>query len=174
MTWGEVLAVFLRAAFLSMNGSTTLALLQEDLVQRLHVLSPAQFATGVVVGSATPGPLGYGCIALGYLADGWRGAIVATFTSWLPAFLALPLSAGYRRLEGRRWIAGATWGVAATGTGLLIALAVTLSLGTVGGGGRAGWVQTGIGVGVIALLARKVPITVVLLVAAVVGVVFLR
>jgi chromate transporter len=102
MTWPDLLIVFLRAAFLSANGGTTLALLEQDLVQRLRVLSPADFSTGVAVGAATPGPFGYGCIALGFLADGWRGALVATLTSWLPAFLSIPLRqpGGWRGSRG--------------------------------------------------------------------------
>ena len=130
MTWSEVLSVFLRAAFLSVNGSTTLALLEQDLVKRLRVLSPADFTTGVAVGAASPGPLGYGCIALGFLADGWRGALVATLTSWLPAFLAIPLRLFYRKLEGKPWMGGLSWGIAASGTGLLFAMVA--NLGTAG------------------------------------------
>jgi chromate transporter len=178
MSWGELWLVFLRAAFFSMNGSTTLALLQQDLVERLHVLSPAQFATGVVIGCASPGPLGYGCIALGFLADGWRGALVATFTSWLPAFLAIPLRAGYRRLEGRKWISGLTWGVAAAGGGLLLALAGSLTMETLRFDPRAGtlkgWPETLLGGLVLLLLVRRLPIILVLVMAALLGALFLR
>ena len=169
MNWGRVLLVFLRAAFLSVNGSTTLALLEEDLVERLHVLSPADFATGVAVGSVSPGPLGYGCIALGFLADGWRGALVATFTSWLPAFLAIPLRAGFRKLEGRAWLTGATWGIAAAGTGLLLAMTVSMAIGSV-----QDWKDIALGLCVLALLFLRAPAAVVLALAALIGVLFLR
>jgi chromate transport protein ChrA len=105
MTWLEALSVFLRAAFLSVNGSTTLALLQQDLVGRLGILTPAEFSLGVSVGAASPGPLGYGCIALGYLADGWRGALLAMFTSWLrvrSTFVAVGRNSGSRSALMRR------------------------------------------------------------------------
>ena len=169
MTGAEVLAVFLRAAFLSVNGATTLALLQEDLVQRLHVLSPSDFAVGVAVGAASPGPFGYGCIALGFLADGWRGALVATFTSWLPAFLSIPLRAGYRRLEDRAWLAGLTWGVAAAGTGLLMALAANLTVHSL-----TGWREALLGIVVLVLLFRRLPAPVVLALAGAAGALFLQ
>lgn len=169
MSSAQVLAVFLRAAFLSVNGGTTLALLEEDLVRRLHVLSPAEFGVGVAVGAASPGPFGYGCIALGFLADGWRGALVATITSWLPAFLSIPLSAGYRRLEGKAWLGGLTWGVAATGAGLLVALAVNLTAHSL-----TGWREALLAALVLALLFRRLPAPAVLALAGAAGALFLR
>jgi chromate transporter len=169
MSGAQVLVVFLRAAFLSVNGGMTLALLEEDLVKRLHVLSPSDFAVGVAVGAASPGPFGYGCIALGFLADGWRGALVATFTSWLPAFLSIPLRAGYRRLEDHPWIEGLTWGIAASGTGLLLELTVTLTTRSVTGGREL--VLAAI---LLLLLFRRLPALHVLLVAALAGALFLR
>lgn len=169
MSGAAVWIVFLRAAFLSTNGGSTLALLEGDLVKRLHVLSPADFALGVAVGAASPGPFGYGCIALGFLVDGWRGALVATITSWLPAFLAIPLRAGYRQLEGRLWVRGLTWGVASSGTGLLLGLAVTLTASAV-----IGWREAGLAILVLLLLFRRLSAPVTLLVAGIAGALFLR
>ena len=169
MSGAEVLVVFVRAAFLSTNGGTTLALLEGDLVKRLHVLSPADFALGVAVGAASPGPFGYGCIALGFLADGWRGALVATFTSWLPAFLSIPLRAGYRQLEHRFWVRGLTWGVAASGTGLLLGLVATLTASAV-----IGWREALLAAFVLLLLFRRLSAPVALLLAGLAGALFLR
>jgi chromate transporter len=169
MSWEQVLVVFLRAAFLSINGSTTLALLKEDLVDRLHVLTPADFATGVAVGAATPGPLGYGCIALGYMADGWRGALVATLTSWLPTVLVVPLHAFYRRLMGQPWIGGAHWGVGAAGTGLLVALVLSLSANSM-----VGWREALFGAVALVLMSRGASAPVVLVLAAGAGAWWLR
>jgi chromate transporter len=169
MTWGELLTVFLRAAFLSVNGGTTLALLEQDLVHRLHVLSPSEFSTGVAVGAASPGPFGYGCIALGFLADGWRGALVATFSSWLPAFLAIPLRSLHRRLETTRWISGLTWGVAAGGTGLLLAMTANLTVDAL-----RGWREVVLGALLLLLLLRRRPASLALLAAALAGALFMR
>ena len=169
MSWGEVLVVFLRAAFLSTSGNAVLALLEQDLVTRLHVLSRSQFALGVAVGAATPGPLGYGCIALGFLADGWRGAIVATITSWLPPLLAIPVRSGMRRLEGRRWMSGVLWGLQSAGAGLLLALAVGMARDAV-----TGWREGLLTAGALVLLFRKVHPGVVLALAAAIGALLLR
>jgi chromate transporter len=169
MTWAQVLVVFLRAAFLSVNGGMTLALLEEDLVTRLHVLSPSDFAVGVAVGAASPGPFGYGCIAVGFLADGWRGALVATFTGWLPAFLSIPLRAAYRRMQDHPSIEGLTWGIAASGTGLLLELAVTLTTRSV-----TGLREFILAALLLLLLFRRLPAPPVLLVAALAGALFLR
>lgn len=169
MSLPELLAVFLRAAFFSVNGGTTLALLEEDLVRRLGVLSPEQFATGVAIGSASPGPFGFGCIALGFLAAGWTGAVVAALTSWLPAFLAVPVRAVYRKLEERPWVDGVRWGVAAAGAGLLLSMLVALGATSVTGI-REGAVL----VAAAALLWRGVPAPAVLVLAAAAGAVWLR
>jgi chromate transporter len=165
----DLAVVFLRDSFLSFNGSSLLALLEQDLVRRLHVLSPADFATGVAVGAASPGPLGYGCIAVGFLAAGWPGALVATFTSWLPAFFALPLRAVYGRLERQPWVAGLTWGVSAAGTGLLGALALGLTARSV-----TGWREAILGVLLLLLLFRRLPVPAVVALAAAAGALFLR
>lgn len=169
MTWSEVLVVFLRAAFLSTSGNAVLALLEQDLVGRLHILTRAEFALGVAVGAATPGPLGYGCIALGFLADGWRGATVAMLTSWLPPLLAIPVRSGMRRLEGRRWMSGVLWGLQSAGAGLLLALAVGML-----GDAVTGWREAALTVGSLVLLFRKVHPGVVLALAAGVGALWLR
>jgi chromate transporter len=169
VSWGDLLTVFLRAAFLSVNGSTTIALLKEDLVDRLRVLNEAQFATGFVIGSVSPGPYGFGAIAMGFLADGWRGALVATFTSWLPSFLVIPLRAGYQRLEGKPWMAGMTWGVAGAGAGLLIALTVGLARTTI-----MSFREATVTAIVLALLAARVPIAGAIAAGALLGAIFLR
>jgi chromate transport protein ChrA len=169
MSWSEVLIVFLRAAFLSTSGNAVLALLEQDLVVRLHVLTRSEFALGVAVGAATPGPLGYGCIALGFLADGWRGATVAMLTSWMPPLLAIPLRSGMRRLEGRRWMTGVLWGLQSAGAGLLLALAVGMTKDAV-----TGWQEGLLAAGAMVLLFRKVHPGVVLALAAGVGALFLR
>ena len=169
MTREQLWWVFLRAAFLSVNGSTTLALLKEDLVDRLKVLSSEDFATGVAVGASTPGPLGYGCIALGYMAAGWEGALVATLTSWLPTALVLPLHAFYRRLKGRPWIGGVHWGVGAAGTGLLLALVLSLAANSI-----TGWREALLAAVALLLMLRRVPAPLVLALAAAAGALFLR
>jgi len=166
LSWLEVISVFLGAAFLSVNGSTTLALLEEDLVRRFRLLDPQQFATGVSIGAASPGPFGWGSISLGFLADGWRGALVALFTSWIPAFLAIPLRAGYRRLEAFPWMAGAGWGVGAAGSGLFVGMAYSLAET-----GVSTPIQAAItGVALLALLFGASPLLVLLLAAGAGGI----
>lgn len=169
MSGFELAVVFLRASFMSFSGGALLALLEQDLVRRLHVLSPAEFATGVAVGAASPGPLGYGCIALGFLVAGWPGALLATVASWLPAFLALPLRAVYRRLEERPWVRGLTWGVSAAGTGLLGALALGLTVRSM-----TGWREAVLGAIVLLLLLRRLPAPAAVGLAAAAGALFLR
>lgn len=164
MIRGDLVVAFLKAAFLSVNGSTTLALLKGDLVDRLHLLDAQTYATAVAIGSSTPGPLGYAAIALGFFAAGWAGALVAVFTSWLPAFLSLPLYSLYGKFEKRPWITGVTWGVGAAGTGLLMSLVVGLTVTSL-----TGWKEALLAAISLWLLTRKISPVLVLLASGVVG-----
>lgn len=168
MSRTELVIVFLKAAFLSVNGSTTLALLKGDLVDRLHVLDAQTYATAVAIGSSSPGPLGYGAIALGFFAAGWGGALLAAFTSWMPAFLSLPLHAFYGKLEKQPWLAGVTWGVGAAGTGLLVSMIAGLSISTL-----SGWKELLLASAALVLLTRKTSPVTVLLLAGIGGAIFL-
>ena len=131
-------------------------------------LAGAVFATGVAIGSATPGTSGYACITIGFLADGWRGALVATITSWPRAFL-VPLRAGYRQLEGRPWVEGAKWGVASADTGLLLAMVHGPARTLLPGGPEIALAQL-----TVLLLSRRISPAEVLALAALSGALFLR
>ena len=129
-------------------------------------MSPTPQKVALVTGAAR----GIGlAVAKRFLADGWRGALVATFTSWLPAFLSIPLRAGYRRLEARPWLGGLTWGVAAAGTGLLMSLAVSLTVHSL-----TGWREVMLGIITLVLLFRRLPSPVILAIAGLAGALFLR
>jgi chromate transporter len=168
MSGTELVLVFLKAAFLSVNGSTTLALLKSDLVDRLGVLDAQTYATAVAIGSSSPGPLGYGAIALGFFAAGWAGALLAALTSWMPAFLSLPIHAFYGKLEKQPWLAGLTWGVGAAGTGLLVGMIVDLGVDAL-----TGWKAPVLaGISLLFLMRKASPVTV-LLAAGVVGAIVL-
>ena len=74
------------------SGYVLLAFLDADLVQRFGWLTQGQLLDAVVVGQVTPGPVFTTATFVGYVLQGWRGALVATVGIFLPAFVFVGLS----------------------------------------------------------------------------------
>jgi chromate transporter len=74
------------------SGYVLLAFLRADLVHRWGWLSDAQLLDAIAVGQVTPGPVFTTATFIGYLLAGPLGAIIATLSIFLPAFLFVALS----------------------------------------------------------------------------------
>ena len=110
------------------SGYVLLAFLRGDFVTRLHWLTEGQLLDAVAVGQVTPGPVFTTATFIGYLLDGWRGAIVATIAIFLPSFIFVALSGRVIPHIRRSPSAGAFLDGVITGSLALMAV-VTLSLG---------------------------------------------
>ena len=94
VTTGGVFAYFLKiGALLFGSGYVLLAVLREDLVNRMHWLSESQLLDGIAVSQATPGPFFTVATFLGYVLSGWRGAGLATVGMFVPSFLYVAVTA---------------------------------------------------------------------------------
>lgn len=105
--WGGLLTIgapsllglffcFLKAGSLLFGGGyVLLAFLRADLVESLRWLSETQLLDAIAVGQFTPGPLFTTATFIGYILKGPQGALVATIGIFLPAFVAVALSAPY-------------------------------------------------------------------------------
>jgi len=83
----ELALLFLRVGAVSFGGGTSvLAELQHELVDRRAALSQQQFLTAYALGQATPGPGILFLVPIGFYAAGAPGAVVA-----LVAFVTPPL-----------------------------------------------------------------------------------
>lgn len=93
-TTSGVFLYFLKiGALLFGSGYVLLAVLREDLVQRLHWLNETQLLDAIAVSQATPGPFFTVATFVGYLLAGWHGAGVATLGMFVPAFTYVALTA---------------------------------------------------------------------------------
>jgi chromate transporter len=158
--------IMLRAALLSTTGTGNLPIVHQDLLSRGWA-NDRQFAESLAIGQISPGPTGLWVISLGYLVDGLRGAAVTLVAIVLPPLLVLVLVQGLYRRWGHH---PATQGFV---RGLGLAVAGVFVMVLTGIMNTAGWNPTNlmITLGAIVLGAtRRVPVVVVLLLAAIVGI----
>lgn len=106
------------------NGVTIMPLVQADVVDTYHWLSPAQFADGIALGQITPGPTLITATFVGYKLAGFWGATLATFAMFSPSIvMTLIFTEVFTRLRNLRFIRGALAGVMSSFVGLLAVLA---------------------------------------------------
>lgn len=111
------------------NGRVMVPLLQDGLV-RTGALTLGQFLYAFTLGRITPGPANLYVAALGYLLHGWLGALLAVVVVVAPAFLIVPLHAGYRRFEHAAAVRGFGRGITAASVGLIAASTVEIGQST--------------------------------------------
>jgi chromate transporter len=106
------------------GGLTMIAFIQEQVVNRLHWLSPQEFIDGLALGQFTPGPILMVAAYVGYKVAGIVGAVVAAGAVFLPSFLlmlsVLPM---FDRVRTLKWTRAALKGV---GPAVIGVLAVSL------------------------------------------------
>jgi chromate transporter len=79
-------------AILYGSGYVLLAFIRADLVERWHWLTETQLLDAIAVGQVTPGPVFTTATFIGYVLGGTRGAMVATFGIFVPAFFFVAVS----------------------------------------------------------------------------------
>jgi chromate transporter len=89
------------------SGYVLLAFIRSDLVERWHWLTETQLLDAIAVGQVTPGPVFTTATFIGYVLGGTRGALVATFGIFLPAFVFVAASGPLVPRIRRSPIAGA-------------------------------------------------------------------
>lgn len=74
------------------SGYVLLAFLRAEFIVRNPLITERQLLDAVAVGQFTPGPVFTMATFVGYLIQGWRGAVVATVGIFLPSFLFVACS----------------------------------------------------------------------------------
>lgn len=74
------------------SGYVLLAFLRAEFVLRHPLLTERQLLDAVAVGQFTPGPVLTTATFVGYLLQGWRGAVIATVGIFLPSFVFVAFS----------------------------------------------------------------------------------
>jgi chromate transporter len=126
-----VYLLLLKATTTSFAGMGSLPQIQQDFVQTYRVLSDEQLSQAVLVGRATPGPMGAYVVAVGYFAAGLPGAIAGWLAMITPALLAIPLLTAIQRWLHLPRMRGAVDAVVIASVALLVVSGVTLTMDAV-------------------------------------------
>ena len=119
--------LLLKATMTSFAGMGSLPQIQQDFVQTYRLLSDEQLSQAVLVGRATPGPMGAYVVAVGYFAAGWAGALAGWLAMITPALVAIPLLAAIQRWLHLPRMRAAVDAVVIASAALLVAAGVTLT-----------------------------------------------
>jgi chromate transporter len=137
-------AIFLRMGSATFGGGLVmLPLIESEVVNTHHWLTHQEFADATALGQITPGPVLITATFIGYRVAGTLGALVATISIFLPAFLmTIAAASSLRRFRSNTQVQSFLRGVAPAVVGLLIAAALSL--------GRAG-IHSWVGVAIMAV-----------------------
>lgn len=147
-------AIFLRMGSVTFGGGLVmLPLIESEVVNTHHWLTHQEFADATALGQITPGPVLITATFIGYRVAGTLGALVATISIFLPAFLmTIAAASSLRRFRDNEQVQAFLRGVAPAVVGLLVAAALSL--------GRAGihsWLGIAIMLAAIFTLVRYRP-----------------
>lgn len=121
-----VYLLLLKATATSFAGMGSLPQIRQDFVETYQFVSDDQLSQAVLVGRATPGPMGAYVVAVGYFAVGWPGAIAGWLAMITPALAAIPLLAAIQRWLRLARMRAAIDAVVIASATLLVAAGVSL------------------------------------------------
>lgn len=122
-----VYLLLLKATVTSFAGMGSLPQIQQDFVETYRLVSADALSEAVLVGRATPGPMGAYVVAVGYLAAGPAGALAGWLALITPAFAAIPLLVTVQRWLHRPRVRALVDGIIVAGATLLVPTGVGLA-----------------------------------------------
>ena len=136
--------IFLRIGSVTFGGGLVMApLIESEVVNNHHWLTHQEFADAFALGQITPGPVLITATFVGYRVAGTLGALLATISIFLPAFLmTIAAASSLRRFRNNEQVQSFLRGVAPAVVGLLVAAALSM--------GRAG-IHSWVGISIMLL-----------------------
>ena len=121
-------AIFLRMGSVTFGGGLVmLPLIESEVVNTHHWLTHQEFADATALGQITPGPVLITATFVGYRVAGTIGALVATISIFLPAFLmTIAAASSLRRFRNNEQVQAFLRGVSPAVVGLLVAAALSV------------------------------------------------
>jgi len=103
------------------GGFTSVPFMFNQVVSIRHWMDGPTFLNGIALGQITPGPIVITATYVGYLLYGAVGAVIATFSVFLPSFLiVVAITPFFDRLRGTRYFNKVIRGVSVSFVGLLL------------------------------------------------------
>ena len=166
----EIGAFFAYAgSFVFGSGLAIVPFLYGGVVTEHHWLTDRQFVDAVAVAMITPGPVVITTGFIGYLVSGFWGALVAAVATFLPCYLLTVITAPYFKKHGRHpSIVAFVDGVTAAAIGAITGAVIVLGQRSI-----TDWVTAVLAIGTAVALwkYKKLPEPVIVLLAAVAGLV---
>jgi len=146
--------LFMRMGAVTFGGGfVMIPLIEAEVVDTRHWLTHQEFADATALGQVTPGPVLITATFIGYRVAGTLGALVATISIFLPAFLiTIAAASSLKRFRSNAQVQSFLRGISPAVVGLLVAAALSL--------GRSGihtWMGIAITVSAIVVLVRFRP-----------------
>jgi chromate transporter len=168
---GLIFRIFLyfaeAGAFVFGSGLAIVPFLHGGVVNQFHWLTERQFLDAVAVAMITPGPVVITVAFIGYLVAGMFGGLSAALGVFLPCYLFVILPAPYfQSIAKNPWIAAFVEGVTAAATGAIAGAAIVLGRRAITDVPTA---SIGVATFLVLWKVRRVPEPLVILVAAVLG-----
>lgn len=166
----ELFWIFVKVNLLSTSGPASVGLLYHEVVGEL--ITEGQFVQAVGLSSVLPGSDALQlAMYIGYAVAGIPGGFVALFASILPpTIIILGVTVILHRLRRQAWISNFVEGLAPAISVLMVFTAWKIFEK----GGATGWEGWAIGlISLVAIFSQKVPERIVIIVAGIVGVLFL-
>ncbi len=147
----------LKVGLLSFGGGfVIIPLMQADAVDAYGWMSHAEFLNAVAFGQITPGPVTHTVAVVGYAADGLLGALLVSAIAFAPSFVFVLAGARhFHALRGNATARAFLDGAGPAAVGAILGAAITLLDGV-----HHTWQWVLLGAAVVALLARRPPIVV--------------
>ena len=125
---GTLCGVFLRAGATTFGGGfVMIPLLRHELVDARGWLTPRAFADAMALGQVTPGPVVITATFVGYTLSGLAGALLATASVFLPAFvMVLVVGKSVARFQRSAALQAFLHGIQPAVVGVMLAASVTM------------------------------------------------
>ncbi|MBI3942458.1 MAG: chromate transporter [Chloroflexi bacterium] len=157
--------LFLKASLFSTGGMGNFPILYADLIP-LGWATEAEFVKALAIGQISPGPTGLWVISLGYLTYGMTGVLMSLIAITLPPLLVLVIDTFHRRTGEHPAMKGFVRGLGLGVVGISIVVIARLFQGI---GFDAGGILIALG-SILLGMSRRVPVVVVLTLAALAGI----
>ena len=163
--WAVYFWLLLKASFFATGGTGNVPSLHADLLERGWA-TERHFAEALAVGQISPGPTGLWVVSLGYLTAGRLGALLATVAIIIPPLLVLAIDRLHGHIGDHPAVVGFTRGLSLAVVGVFLVVMADLLVSN-----GLGWQPVAILLATIGLaLTKRVPVLVILLLAALAGI----